>query len=193
MNFFSLYNLFERVFLPCCSRYFFMKIFDINHKTEILFEKKLDFSLYCSFLGLKRLKLPYFATKIKFFFPKSEKYWVPPHNLFTHGFLCFFAQLRPTHKLSWAWVALVLPGVSRKLEAVSRKPSHSLAKPPSSLESWNLAQVSPVGGRWKFHLIFFPNSSHQLSTADNSCWQLMKMKIKLESWNSAQVPTLVYT
>ena len=29
--------------------------------------------------------------------------------------------------------------------------SHSLAKPPSNLESWNLAQVSALRGRWRSH------------------------------------------
>ena len=36
-------------------------------------------------------------------------------------------------------------------------------------------------------------SCHQLSTAFNSWYQLMKMKIILESWNFAQVSTLVCT
>ena len=68
-----------------------------------------------------------------------------------------------------------------------------LMKLKIKLESWNLAQISALRGRWKCHLIFFCYSCHQLSTSDNSCWQLMKMKIKLESWNSAQVSTLVCT
>ena len=50
--------------------------------------------------------------------------------------------------------------------------SHTLAKPPSNLESWNLAQVSALGGRWRSHQKIC-DSCHQLSTAFDSCWQLM--------------------
>ena len=59
--------------------------------------------------------------------------------------------------------------------------SQSLAKPKSNIQSSNLAHTSHLGIRWKFHLNF----------SRNCCWQLMKMKISLESWNSAQVWTLV--
>ena len=38
----------------------------------------------------------------------------------------------------------------------------------------------------KFQLTFCI-SCHQLSIAVNSCWQLIKVKINLESWNLAQV------
>ena len=37
------------------------------------------------------------------------------------------------------------------------------------------------------------DSCHQLSKAVNSCWQLIKMKINLESWNLAHPSTLVFT
>ena len=43
-----------------------------------------------------------------------------------------------------------------------------------NLESWNLAQVSYLKGRWKSHSIFLCDSCHQLSKAVNSCWQLIK-------------------
>ena len=60
-------------------------------------------------------------------------------------------------------LALVSPGV-RPATA-----SHSLAWPTSNIESSNLAWISHLGGRWIFQLIFFRDSCHQLSTADNSC------------------------
>ena len=72
-----------------------MKIFDINHKTEILFEKKLDFSLYCSFLGLKRLKLPYFATKIKFSSLNRKNIEFPPIIYLPMDFYVFLLNSGP--------------------------------------------------------------------------------------------------
>ena len=64
-----------------------------------------------------------------------------------------------------------------------------LMKMKINLESWNLAQVSALGGRWRSHKKNC-DSCHQLSKAVKSCWQLMKMKINLESWNLAQVSAL---
>ena len=71
--------------------------------------------------------------------------------------------------------------------------SHSLARPTSNIESSNLAWISHLGGRWKFQLIFFRDSCHQLSTADNSCQKLMKIKINLESWNLAKISPIECT
>ena len=44
-------------------------------------------------------------------------------------------------------------------------------------------------GRWRSHQKNC-DSFHQLATAVKSFWQLMKMKINLESWNFAQVSAL---
>ena len=88
-------------------------------------------------------------------------------------------------------LALVSPGVRRP--ASVRLASHSLARLPSNLESSNLAWISHLGGRWKFQLIFFRDSCHQLSTADNSCQKLMKIKINLESWNLAKISPIECT
>ena len=98
------------------------------------------------------------------------------------------AQLRHRHQLSWAWVALVLPGVTVTVTVtvtVNRKLSHSLAKPPSNLQSWNLAHVLALGGRWKSHLIFFLYSCQQMITAVDNWWQLV--------WNKFNWYFYVYT
>ena len=39
------------------------------------------------------------------------------------------------------------------------------------LESWHFAHISPLGCGWKFHLIFFRDNCHQLSTVVDSRWQ----------------------
>ena len=44
-----------------------------------------------------------------------------------------------------------------------------------SLESWNSAKISPIECTWKFQSNFIHISCHQLSTAVNSWWQLIKV------------------
>ena len=70
--------------------------------------------------------------------------------------------------------------------------SWKLIKMKINLESWNLAHISLLGCRWKFHLNFFPASCHQLSTAVESWWKLIIMKINLDSWNLAHISPLGY-
>ena len=62
--------------------------------------------------------------------------------LFVNAFISGIAQLRPQHHLSRAELAL-----SSYLAYVCPSVCHTLAKPPSNLESRNLAQVSALGGR----------------------------------------------
>ena len=45
----------------------------------------------------------------------------------------------------------------------------------------------------KIPIDFFCDSCHQLSTADNSCQKLMKIKINLESWNLAKISPIECT
>ena len=50
-----------------------------------------------------------------------------------------------------------------------------LMKTKINLESWNLAKISPIECTWKFQSNFTHISCHQLSTAVNSWWQLIKV------------------
>ena len=54
---------------------------------------------------------------------------------------------------------------------------------PNKQISLKLGTHLNLGPSWEFN-------SQKMSTPDNSCWQLMKMKINLASWNWAYIPLL---
>ena len=67
---------------------------------------------------------------------------------------------------------------------------HTLQQcPKSTHKSLNSAHISPLVGRWKSNFFF---CCQKLLTAKNSCPQLMKMKIYLDSWNLAHMLVIGY-
>ena len=110
-------------------------------------------------------------VKWNFLLPSSSKPTQPQLSLVWVSTICPTQALAPS-KQGWVssiftWRLSVHPWVCPCV----RLASHSLAEPPSNLESWNLAQVSALGGRWKSHSFFV--------TAVISC---QKMSTSVDSW-----------
>ena len=102
--------------------------------------------------------------------------------------LTSFASLLLNSGTSLAWPewALFLLGVCMCV-CLSVFLSQSLAQSPFNQFNWNSAHKSTLESIWESNS---KKKQLQLLIANTSCWQLMKMKINLESWYLANISCL---